>query len=312
MRAMIVAAGLGSRLQPLTNHRAKPAVPVRGLPLIAYNLELLYAAGAEEVVINLHHLPETLREAAERSRPEGLRIHFSHEPELLHTGGAIARVADFLRESDPCVVVGGDMILDVDLPAFVAGHRASGREVSMVLAEHPRMADFGSIGLDAEGRLARVASRFDLGGESQAGVYTWLNVISPRAFETLPSESRFNHLDDWWAPAHAERRLDVGGAVLGPSECAWQPVGTPEEYLEANLHPLPLRYLDADRRAEALGVRLEAGSVVGAGARLGEGCTLEDAVVWDGETVPAGARLSRGVFAEGRFHPVPKNDREAE
>ncbi|MDD9872577.1 MAG: sugar phosphate nucleotidyltransferase [Deltaproteobacteria bacterium] len=313
---MIVAAGLGRRLLPLTALRPKPALPVRGLPLIAYPLALLAQAGVREVAINLHHLPEVLRQAALRWRPEGLALRFSPEPALLQTGGAIGRMADFLRESDPCLVLGGDMIVDFDLPALLRAHRESGRAVTALLLDDPRAAHFGSLGLGADGELRRIGARFNLGGERSAGLYTWVNVLSPRAFETLPAQAAFNHLDHWWGPWAQREPGAVGGVVWGGAgkpRCTWQPVGTPPEYLHANLHPAALSYLDADAAARQNGARLAAQCIIGADAKLPANARLHRAVVWDGEQVPPGFQGSDGVFAGGRFHPcLPAPGRRGE
>ena len=163
MRGMIVAAGLGKRLRPLTQLRPKPAVPVRGIPLVAYPLALLAQAGVHEVAVNVHHLPERLIEACEAWCPAGLALRFSEERELLDTGGGIARVASFLRESDPCLLIGGDMVVDLDVAALLELHRSSGRAVTAVLRRDERAAAFGTIGVDRSGRMRRVDRRFDLG-----------------------------------------------------------------------------------------------------------------------------------------------------
>ena len=296
-----MAAGRGERLQPLTRWLPKPAVPVRGIPLIAYPLALLASAGVTEIVINLHHLPEALRRAASEWCPEGVELRFSHEPELLQTGGAIRRVADFLRESDPCLILGGDMILDLDLAGFLERHRSSGRAVSLLLRDDPRSDRFGSIGLDAEGLLRRIAGRFDLGGESQAGVYTWLNVVSASALDSLPDREVFNHLDDWLAPRAVERG-DVGGEVGDPRETTWIPVGTPGEYLEANFGPLSLSYLDADAAARRAGVQVQPERILGARSTVPQPDALERVVVWDDEILPSGFSGHDGVYAGGAFH----------
>jgi NDP-sugar pyrophosphorylase family protein len=298
---MIVAAGLGTRMRPLTTLRPKPAVPVRGIPLVAYPLAFLRAAGVREVAINVHHLPEALMAAAERWAPPGLRLRFSLERELLHTGGGIRRVADFLRESDPCLVLGGDMLFDLDAAALLAAHRASGRAVTAVLRRDERAARFGTIGLDACGRLRRIGRRFDLGGEERAGVYTWVNVLSPRAFDSMPDREVFNHLEEWWGPA-AQRGEAIGGVVLEPEACAWEPVGNLPEYLSANLAPPKLRYLDTDAVARAAGARIEGDVVIGAGAAVPASARLARSVVWDGERVPEGFTGAGGVFAGGAFH----------
>ena len=308
MRAMIVAAGLGTRLLPLTKLLPKPALPVRGVPLVAYQLALLRDHGVREVAINVHHLAGALEAAAERWCPPGLALRFSRERELLGTGGGIARLADFLRESEPSVVIGGDMLLDFDLGGLADWHRAGGHAASLLLREDPRAARFGTIGVDREGRVRRVASRFDLGGESRAGVYAWANVLSPRIFDSLPARPAFNHLDDWWAPELARGADDIRGLVADAKSCLWEPVGTPAEYLAANLSLRRLSFMDLDEATSRAGARVlrdAAGApsvVLGAGARLAEDVKLTRAVVWEGERVPPGFRGDGGVFAGGAWH----------
>jgi NDP-sugar pyrophosphorylase family protein len=299
---MIVAAGLGTRLLPLTHLRPKPAMPVRGIPLIAYQLELLAHYGVTEAAINVHHHPQMLIEAAERYAPPGMTLRFSVETELLNTGGGIRRMRDFLTASDPCLILGGDMLVDVNLTALVEEHRARNDAVTMLLRDDPRTATFGSIGVDGQGRLRRIGTRFDLGGERAAGIYTWVNVVAARAFQHLPERDVFGHLDDWIVPQLAGGARDIRGVLPPPEAGCWEPVGTPAEYLAVNLHPPALTYFDPDPRAEHEGVRFRPDLVLGAGASLAAGASLERAVVWDGEHVPAEVRASDGVFAGGVFH----------
>ncbi len=301
---MIVAAGLGTRLRPLTELRPKPALPVRGLPLVAYPLALLARHGVSEIVINVHRLPEVLIEAAQRYRPQGVSLRFSREDTLLDTGGGIRRVADFLRESDPCLILGSDMLIDCDLSALVRDHAARGDAVTFLLLQgDPRAEAFGTVGVDEDGRVRRIGSRFHFGEEVAAGIYPWVNVVSARAFESLPDREVFGHFDDWIAPLLAAGAGDIRGELARGDGCVWQPVGTPREYLEANLEPVPLSFLDADALARSEGTRFEGELVLGAGASLGEGAELKRAVVWDGERVPPGLHASDGVFAGGAFHP---------
>jgi NDP-sugar pyrophosphorylase family protein len=303
MRAMIVAAGLGTRLRPLTDLRPKPALPVRGLPLVAYQLALLARHGVTEVVINVHHLPEKLMEAARRWCPPQIALRFSFEPELLDTGGAIRAVADFLRESDPCLLLGGDMLIDFDLGGLIERHRARRDAVTLLLLDDPRAESFGSIGADREGCVRRIGRRFDLGGTVRSGVYTWVNVVSARSLEGLPERPVFGHLDHWIAPRLASGARDVIAELAEPGSCLWEPVGTPAEYLAVNLKPLRLSYLDAEAEAIRAGVRFAPELVIGAGATLGAGASLQRAVVWDGELVPPGLQARDGVYAGGSFHP---------
>lgn len=303
MRAMIQAAGLGTRMRPLTHLCPKSALPVRGIPMIGYALAWLASQGVREVMVNLHHLPELLREAVEHERPSGLAVSFSPEPEPLGTGGGIRRARAFLRESDPCLVIAGDMLLDLELAPLVALHRARGDAVTLVLRDDPRGDHFGTIGLDGGGRVRRIARRLDLGSEVESGVYPSVRILSARALEGLPEREVFVDLDDWLAPRLRAGDQSIRGVRLSAERCIWEPVGNPTEYLRTNLHPPPLSYLDADARARARGVRFGPELVLGAGAELGPDVELRRVVVWDGEKVPAGLHARGGVFAGGSFHP---------
>jgi len=228
---MIVAAGLGTRLRPLSELRPKPALPVRGIPLIAYHLQLLAHCGVTETVINVHHLPEVLQAEAERYRPPGMVLRFSVERELLDTGGGIRRVAAFLRESDPSLILGGDMLLDADLAALIARHQARRDSVTMLLRDDPRTRTFGSIGVAGDGSVRRIGGRFDLGGEQAAGIYTWANVVAARAFERLPSATcsatwiiglrRCSRMERATFAASCSRPMSVSGNRSAPPRNIW-------------------------------------------------------------------------------------------
>lgn len=305
MRAMILAAGLGTRMRPLSDLCAKPALPVRGRPVISLLLSFLARHGVEEVMINLHHRPETVREAVERDRPESLRIEWSEEATPLGTGGGIRRAATFLRGTELCVVLAGDMLLDLDLGGVVARHRASGRDATLVLREDERTSRFGSIGLDEKGRVARLGAPLPGREERAAGLFTGLRIFSREILAHWPSQPVFEDLRDWLVPAILERGAAVGGEILDPAGSTWEPVGTPAEYLHVNLHPPGLPSLGgaADRWSGEVDLAGEQQDVIlGRGAALGEGARLERAVVWEAERVPPGLEARSGVFAGGRFH----------
>jgi NDP-sugar pyrophosphorylase family protein len=242
-------------------------------------------------------------DAARRHCPAGVTLRFSIEKEILGTGGGIRRVADFLRESDPCLIVAGDMLLDADLAALVATHRAREDAFTLLLrAGDERAGSFGTIGVDRDGRVRRIADRFDLGEEARSGIYTWVNVVAARAFHALPERDVFSHLDDWIAPQLSAGARDIRAEVAEPRDCVWEPVGTPAEYLSVNLDPARLSYGDAIAAAQRDGARCEGDLVIGAGAVLGTGASLRRAVIWDGERVDDGLQASDGVFAGGKFH----------
>ncbi|MEZ4216753.1 MAG: NDP-sugar synthase [Myxococcota bacterium] len=305
---MILAAGLGTRIAALSALRPKPALPVRGVPLVAHLLEWLAAAGVTEVIVNLHHRADLMRAAAERCRPPGVALSFSPEPAPLGTGGGIARAAGFLRASDPSIVIAGDMLIDTRLDALVDAHRARDDAATLLLRSDPRAARFGSIGLDAEGVVRRIGASFDLGGAVREGLFVGVRLFSPRAFDALDrvaaargEDAAFEDLRDWLAPELARGARDVRGALLAPDELVWEPVGTLREYLDANLSPPALSYAPHPHPL-AGATRVDGDVVIGDGAIVEGGARLARAVVWDGERVPASVDASDGVFAGGRFH----------
>jgi len=299
---MILAAGLGTRLRPLTLLRPKPALPVRGRPVIAYLLTLLAHYGVREVVVNRAYLAGELTRAIEAHTPAGLHVTFSDEPEPLGTGGGLRRAADFLAGSDPSFVLAGDMLFDADLGALARAHQASARRATVVLRDDPRAAEFGTIGLDDAGRMRRISTRFDLGGETRAGVFTGLRLFSPAVFDDWPDADAFEDLTDWLAPQLEAGVNDIGGVILDTKSTVWEPVGTPEEYLAANLELPPLSFaseLPAISKHSASRPDL----IVGENAKIAEPEALCRCVVWDHEIVPAGTHGEACVFAGGELHP---------
>lgn len=302
MRAMILAAGLGRRLAPLSDLRPKPILPVRGIPVVGYLLALLERHAVTEVIVNLHHLPDQLRDAVEKAKPGAMRVEYSHEERLLGTGGALRRAANFLRESDPFLVLAADMLLDLDLGAFARAHQRSGNRATLVLRDDPRAELFGTVGIDDEGCLRRIGDRFELPGETQSGVFVGVRAFSARALDSLPALEVFEDLTDWLAPEVASGARDIQARRLTAEQCAWEPVGTREEYLHVNFHPPALPFLDAETKAAENGTRIERDLILGAGSSIGADARLERCVVWEDEVVPAGARARDAVFAGGRFH----------
>ena len=137
MRAMILSAGYGTRLWPLTEDRTKPAIPILGKPLVGYVAEYLARYGCDEIIVNLHHRPESVRRALGDGSRFGVKLHYVEEPEILGTSGAMDNARSLL-ERDTFVVVNGKIITDIDLNAAFATHRRLNAIATLVLL--PNMA----------------------------------------------------------------------------------------------------------------------------------------------------------------------------
>jgi NDP-sugar pyrophosphorylase family protein len=188
MRAMILAAGKGTRLRPLTEAVPKPLLDVAGQPMIAFPLGLLRSAGIEEVVINLHHLGGQIRSRLGDGSAHGVRISYSEEDPILDTGGAIAAAREFLA-GDTFAVLNADTVIDLQLRDVIAFHREQRALATMVLRPDPDAVRKDAIGIDAAQRLRCILGHpagVEPGGAAGRLMYAGVMVFEARVFDYLP------------------------------------------------------------------------------------------------------------------------------
>jgi len=187
MRAMILAAGKGTRLRPLTESVPKPLVEVAGRPMIAFALHLLRQAGVQEVVINLHHLGHQIRTALGNGTRYGVRITYSEEDPILDTGGAIEAARAFLQ-NDTFVVANADVVIDLRLRDVIAFHRRRGALATLVLRPDPQAERKDDISIDNTQRIRRFLSRAygdALRGTPARYMFASVHVFEPRVFDYM-------------------------------------------------------------------------------------------------------------------------------
>jgi NDP-sugar pyrophosphorylase family protein len=288
--AMVLAAGLGTRLRPLTDLCAKPLVPVGDRPALAHALGRLDVAGVTRKVVNAHHRADEVGRFVESSFPG---VHVSVEVELLGTAGGIARASDLLGPGD-VVLWNADILADLDVRALVAAHEAHRESPAEprggTLVVQPLLRGQGSVGLDPSGRVVRIRQQ-RIAEETCGGEFLGIHVLGPTIRAALPARGCV--IGDGYIPAMEDGARLQAFVHRGP----FFDVGTPRRYLDANLAWLAARgesaWLGHDARRTA-GVVVE-DTVVGAGAILvGEG-TLRRCVVWPGAT--ASAPLADAIVA---------------
>jgi mannose-1-phosphate guanylyltransferase len=287
---MVLCAGLGTRLRPLTGLVPKPAVPVCGVPLVRYALGLLAGAGIRRVAVNVHHLPEEMAAAARGAAAElGLELFVSHEPVIAGTGGALREARPLLAHADAVVLVNGDVLFDLDLRGVLTAHAASGALATMALTAMPAGSRYAAVELDEGGRVRRIAGRFGPGGE---GLTPWhfpgVHVLSPDLLARVPPRPFELDVNRDVYPALMARGLVRGVITSG----YWNDLGAPDRYLAANLDVAAGR-VPLGRFGLAQPPRL------GPEAQIEPGALVRDAVVGAGCRVPAGARVERAVLWPG-------------
>lgn len=301
MRALVLAAGLGTRLQPLTLARAKAAAPVDGEPLVRRAIRWLAGQGLTDLVVNLHHKPETITAVVGDGSDLGARVRYSWESPVLGSAGgprhALPLLLDELgsasREGGTCVIVNGDTLTTVDLAAMIDYHRRSGAEVTMALIRNPRPDKYGSVQLDERHAVTGFTRRGTEGFHFIGPQVIEADTFLPLA-DGVPSETVL----ELYPKLIAARRGSVMGFV---SDAAFQDIGTPADLLQTSLDLAAKEGRSGqprwgERVAVAPSARVSR-SVLWDDVAVGAHAELHECVVADGVTIPDGESYHRCAIA---------------
>lgn len=316
MKAMVLAAGLGTRLKPITFGIPKPMVPVIDRPCMAHLLALLAKHDLTDAVANLHYFPDTIRDHFGDGSAFGVDLTYNFEPELLGTAGGVRAVADYLAsDGEPFLIISGDGLTDIDLTALVERHRSAGGIATLTVKRVPDTREYGVVLHDEDGRITGFQEKPEpedaLSDLGNCGIY----VFSPEIFDHFPDAD----FADW--------ANDVFPALLAADvpfyiheiDCYWNDVGSLSELREGTfdaltgavdlgiegagsdaLHSATTGALDALKLVESPvwigegvsigdGVSLQGPVVIGDGATIGDGAALRETIVFPGGEVPAGS-----------------------
>jgi mannose-1-phosphate guanylyltransferase len=302
MQVAILAAGLGTRLRPLTYATPKALVPVLNRPLLGVVLAQLREAGALRVAVNTHHLPDQVQHFLEANRPQGLEVLVRHEPEILGTGGGLRSLAEALGDR-PLLAVNADILTNLDL-AEIFRRRREEALATLVLHDCP---PYNTVWIDREERVAGIG----VPPQKPSGpalAYTGIQVVSPQMLKWLPEKGPADLVAAWRQAMAQGERL----AALVVSGHFWQDLGTPEAYLAAHHRLLSGACPELAKFFPPL-----TDPLVGAGTGLGEGviCAggvclgrevlvgretrLKNVVAWDRAWIAPGLTLEDCVVGQG-------------
>jgi NDP-sugar pyrophosphorylase family protein len=238
---MILAAGRGTRLAPLTDTLPKPLMPVAGRPFLEHILDFLRAGGVTEVVVNLHHLGHLIERHLGDGARFGVSVRYSWEDPILDTGGGIKR-AERLLAGEPFIVVNGDSLLELRLRDVVERHRARGSVVTMALRPNPDPARYGAIEIDAQDRVRRVVGvpPGHPGEPLRSFMFPGLHVFEPTIFRWMDADAAYSVIRVTYP-----RLLAAGAAVHGfVTSARWINIDTPDALAaaDAELRHDPFHY----------------------------------------------------------------------
>ena len=294
--AIVLTAGLGTRLAPLTDVRAKPAVPLAGTPLVIRILQRLAAQGVPHAVLNLHHRPETITGRVGHGHAVGLPVRYSWEPVVLGSAGGPRKALSLLGQR--FFIVNGDTLSDVPLTALLDTHRSSGARVTLAVMPHPAPDRYGGVTVDSDGW----ATGFVRAGHGRPAHFVGVQVAERSVFALVPENEPRASIGDLYdqliaRDRHAVRVHEVDGT--------FHDIGTPRSYLSASVDvarteglatPVAGSRTRIHENADVTGCEVWDDVVIEAGCRL-SGC-----VVTDGVRVPAGFVLTDHVIVDGRRH----------
>jgi NDP-sugar pyrophosphorylase family protein len=286
MRALVLTAGLGTRLRPLTYVRAKAAVPVNGEALARRVIAWLVRHGIDDVVLNLHHHPASITALVGDGMDLRARVRYSWEQPVLGSAGGPRRALPLLIDPQPpsaanrrgtFLLVNGDTLTDVDLRQIVAAHERSSAAVTMALVPNPRPEKYGGVQV-SDGRVRRFTPR---GGPGGSYHFIGVQAADARVFEHLEDGVPAESVADVYPRLLAREPNAIAAFISGAS---FQDIGTPVDYLETSLQ---LTQTEGDRLAD------------GARCRVAGSARLDRTAVWDDVTIGDAAQLTRCIVADG-------------
>jgi mannose-1-phosphate guanylyltransferase len=290
--ALVLTAGLGTRLRPLTDVRAKPAIPVAGEPMIRRIIRWLVSRGVDDLVLNLHHRPETLTSVVGDGRDLGARIRYSWEqPRILGSAGG-PRLARPLIGADTFFIINGDTLTDVDLSQLAEAHAESGARVTLALVPNRAFMRYGGVRLDDERQLVGFSRR----GPSSAGTWHYIGVqiVHGTVFDAVAPGQAANSIGGVYDVMNAAQPGSVRGFLC---DAEFWDVGTIADYW---------RMSDAFAAPGGPAIPTE-----GRAARIAPSARVTRSILWDDVDVGADAVIDECILTDGVHVPAGSTHRRA-
>jgi NDP-sugar pyrophosphorylase family protein len=287
MKAMILAAGFGTRLFPLTIDRTKPAIPFLGKPLVGYVAEYIGKFGFKDIVVNLHHQPDSVIQALGNGERFGVHIEYTREePKILGTAGALDKAREFLQD-ETFLVVNGKIITDIDLRAAVETHRQSGAVATMILKPNIKREKFTVVETNdglvtGFGDYAQPLTEEEIRDAEHEPLapmmFTGIHILEPRVFDYIPRGVYSDIVPTFYNPALAKGERVAAHIADGE----WFELSTIQRYLDISLAMMNGKTYH-----------------FGATCSIAPSARVRDSIFWDNVTVSEDASLYRTIIADG-------------
>ena len=278
MRAIILSAGYGTRLWPLTEDRTKPAIPILGKPLVGYVAEYIASYGFNDIVVNLHHRPESVRAALGNGSKFGVKLHYVEEPVILGTSGALDNTREFF-EHETFIAINGKIITDIDLDAALETHRKTNALATLVLLRNQKRERFSVVNVE-QGRVTGFGGMPEPTGEPEPLMFTGIQLLEPRIFDYIPRGVFSHSTTDVYPQAIANGETIAAHVAHG----TWRELSTLKRYLDISVEMLRER---------------DQNYVAGSNCTIARTATVTDSVLWDNVAVSNNTRVHLCVLGDG-------------
>ena len=293
MKAMILAAGLGTRLRPLTDGKPKALVPVANQPVLSRVVEYLKRHGVTEIIVNAHHHCEQIVDFVDQGRPFGIPMEVRIEKEILGTGGGIRNTLDFWNH-EAFVVINSDILTDIDLGQAVEAHKRSGDIVTLVLHKYE---PFNQIAL-REGNKIRTIGRHAHPG---CFAFTGIHIMEPPLLRHIPGNQYFDMIQCY------RQLLQAGTPINGflSEGHKWWDIGSLESYRSANKEAARSEVMVGQECEIHPSTRFSGWAVVGEKVTLEARTEIHQSILWDGVVVKADMHISNSIITTSRIIDRP-------
>lgn len=309
-KAMVMAAGIGSRLDPLTQKIPKPLVPVLNKPVMDILLQKLKDYGVEKVIANTHYLAEQIQNRYTKNSPVDIHFDYIHEETLSGTAGGVKKCEFFFDDVEDFIVVSADGLHDADLDKIVKSHKESGCIATMAISavDHAEVCHFGVVVPTKEHYVSEFQEKPSIEEAKSNYINTGIYVFNKRIFDFIPKGEKYD-----FAKNVFPRLLEAGEKINTYRIYSyWSDIGTIEQYIQSNIDALSKKVLIKDpniiRKYDSVYVigentklpedtSLLNNVVIGKNCTIGKNVKMENVILWDNVTVADNVTLKNVVCA---------------
>lgn len=305
---MVMAAGVGSRLNPLTNNIPKPLVPVLNRPVMDILLEKLSDYGIESVIANTHYLAEQIQHRYIKNSPINIKFDYIHETELSGTAGGVKKCEFFFAEDENFLVVSADGFHDADLDKIIRSHEESGCIATMAISEvdHAEVCHYGVVVPTKDYTVSEFQEKPKIEEAKSNYINTGIYVFNKRIFEFIPQNQKYDFAKDVFPKLlEANEKINIYRI-----QAYWSDIGTIEQYIQSNIDALNRKVIIKNpnimRKFESVytcdsstvldeSVTLSGHVVIGKNCKIGKNVSLENVIIWDNVTIADNINLQNIV-----------------